>query len=81
MYYVYAILSTGSKYRYIGITDNVARRVGQHNRGYNATTKPYTPFRLIFVEEHVDRKSARVREKYLKTGIGREFLDRLIIPN
>jgi putative endonuclease len=74
MYYVYAIESLTRKYIYIGITDNINRRLNQHNQGYNRTTKPYRPFRLIYLEELPDRKQARAREKYLKTTTGRKFL-------
>jgi putative endonuclease len=74
MYYVYAIESLTRKYIYIGITDNIDRRLNQHNKGYNRTTKPYRPFRLIYLEELQDRNQARVWEKYLKTTAGRRFL-------
>ncbi|PJA97150.1 MAG: endonuclease, partial [Ignavibacteriales bacterium CG_4_9_14_3_um_filter_34_10] len=48
MYYVYAISSKNRNYIYVGITDNIARRINQHNKGYNKTTKPYLPFELIY---------------------------------
>ena len=77
MYFVYAIKSTIRNYIYIGITNNLTRRINQHNKGYNITTKPYRPFKLIYKEELSDRKEAREREKFLKSGIGREFLKKL----
>ena len=46
--------------------------------GYNKTTKPYKPFELILVEKYETRVEARSREKYLKCGIGKEFLKKLI---
>ncbi|HPD64298.1 MAG TPA: GIY-YIG nuclease family protein, partial [Bacteroidia bacterium] len=48
MYYTYVIKSLPKNYIYIGITDNLKRRLNQHNLGYNKTTKPYAPFILIF---------------------------------
>ncbi|MDF1612161.1 GIY-YIG nuclease family protein [Stygiobacter electus] len=72
MYYVYIISSTIRNYTYIGITNSLERRINQHNSGYNKTTKPYRPFKLIYFEELKDRKEARVREKYFKSGVGRE---------
>lgn len=75
MYYTYVLKSINKDYRYTGITDNIQRRFNEHNKGYNRTTKPYLPFRLILTEEYTDRKSARKREKQLKSGLGREFLD------
>ncbi len=49
----------------------------QHNKGYNKTTKPYKPFNIILIEQFVDRVMARQREKYLKSGIGREYLKKI----
>ena len=47
MYYVYAISSKTRKYIYVGITNNLSRRIDEHNRGYNKTTRAYRPFKLI----------------------------------
>ena len=58
----------------MGLSDNVERRLSEHNNGYNKTTKPYIPFRLIVTESFPTRIEARVREKYLKSGIGKEYL-------
>jgi putative endonuclease len=40
----------------------------------NETTKPYRPFKMIHKEVFATRAEAREREKYLKSGIGKEFL-------
>ncbi|MEM9327860.1 MAG: GIY-YIG nuclease family protein [Bacteroidota bacterium] len=72
--YVYAISSTTRSYIYVGMSDNLRRRLEQHNAGKNRTTKPYLPFVLIWVEEFPSRSEARKREKYLKSGVGKEFL-------
>lgn len=55
MYYVYVIISKARKYTYTGISDNVERRVFQHNSGRNMTTRPYAPFEIVFIEEYPDR--------------------------
>lgn len=67
-------MSTKRKYVYVGLTDNLGRRLLQHNRGYNKTTRPYAPFTVLYVEQCETRTGARVREKYLKSGVGKEFL-------
>ena len=77
MYTVYAIKSKVRNYIYVGMTNNVNRRFNEHNNGKERTTKPYVPFDLIYTEIHNNRISARVREKYLKSGIGKEFLKSL----
>jgi putative endonuclease len=78
MYYVYVISSINRSYTYIGLTDNPNRRIEQHNRGYNRTTKPYRPFHTILIEEFATRPQAREREKHLKTGWGRQALKKKI---
>ncbi len=45
-----------------------------HNSGYEQTTKPYRPFELLYTEKFETREAARAREKYLKSGIGKDFL-------
>ncbi len=77
MHYVYVIKSQIRNYIYVGLTDNVTRRISQHNEKHNKTTKPYAPFDVLLVEEYHSRPEARIREKYLKSGIGKEFLKSL----
>ncbi len=63
---------------YIGMSSEVQKRLERHNRGQNKTTKLYVPFDLVYTEEFNTRPEAREREKYLKSGIGREYLKRLL---
>ena len=77
MYKVYAISSLERNYIYVGLTSNIDARLVRHNKGYERTTKPYSPFVLIYTEECTTRIMARNREKYWKSGIGKEILKRL----
>ncbi len=74
MFYVYAISSLNRNYIYVGLTDNIDRRFVEHNSGKNKTTKPYLPFRIIYKEQCETRIEARIKEKYFKSGIGKEKL-------
>ena len=74
MFYVYAIKSLSRNYIYVGLTNNLERRIVQHNQGENRSTKAYGPFVLIHFEKFETRIEARTKEKYLKSGIGKEFL-------
>ena len=51
------------------MTNDLERRIAEHNNGENKSTKAYRTF--------PDRISARAKEKYLKSGIGKEFLKML----
>jgi putative endonuclease len=74
MWFAYAIRSMKDGWLYIGLSSNVEGRVKEHNAGYNRSTKSRRPFELVYVEQCDSRAEARAREKYLKSGIGREFL-------
>jgi len=74
MYYVYVLKSLSRNYRYVGITADQARRVGQHQRGQERTTAAYRPFKVLLTEPYPTRLEARNREKYLKSGVGKEWI-------
>ena len=76
-YYVYAIKSLSRNNIYVGLTNNLERRIYDHNKGYNRTTKPYSPFLTIYTQDFNSRIEARLREKYLKSGVGKDFLRKL----
>ncbi len=71
---VYALSSLRRSYIYVGMSSQFSKRVERHNKGQNKTTKPYAPFKLVYTKEFTTRKDARAHEKYLKSGVGREFL-------
>ena len=77
MFYVYAIKSISRKYIYVGMTNDLERRLKEHNGKQNRSTKAYAPFILIYSEMVETRMDARKREIYLKSGIGKEFLKSL----
>ena len=56
------------------MTSNLKERFERHNKGYERTTKPFLPFVLIYAEQCETREQARIREKYWKSGIGKEKL-------
>ena len=74
MYFVYAIRSEVRNYIYVGMNSNLGKRINAHNNGYERTTRPYRPFKLIYTEKLENRSDAREREKYFKAGKGKEFL-------
>jgi putative endonuclease len=74
MFTTYVIKSKTKNYIYVGLTSNLARRLSEHEKGYNKTTKPYRPFKLILHELYKSRTEARKREKILKSGYGKEYL-------
>ena len=74
MFFVYVLRSDRNGYFYVGMTNNVDRRLKQHNGGEVRSTKAFTPWVLLFFETFKTRIEARKREVYLKSGIGKEFI-------
>jgi putative endonuclease len=64
----------GKTKRYVGITNNLARRLAEHKSGNTKVIQVIGQFKLLHIENFPDYISARKREKFLKSGQGREFL-------
>ncbi len=65
-YWVY-ILASASRVLYIGVTNDLSRRVAEHQAGKGvAFTSRYSVRRLVYFEEHPDVRDAIAREKTLK---------------
>lgn len=72
MYYVYFLkLSNGRVYK--GSTSDLKRRVGEHEAGKAASTKPHRPLLLIGYEAYSKKSDALHRERFLKTTEGRRL--------
>ena len=80
MYFVYVLKSLKDSRLYKGMTNNIDRRVYERNLGKHKSTKPYRPWKLVHHEIFGFREEARKREIYLKSGIGREFLKKILDP-
>ena len=76
MYYVYVLWSNKLSKRYVGSTDDVSKRFKEHNHGANKFTKGGIPWELIHEEEFSSKSESLKREKFLKTGQGRAWLDK-----
>lgn len=78
MYYVYVLKSLTNNRCYTGSTDNVDRRLNEHNSGGSKYTRFTKPFILVYKEEFSSRSEAFKREMFFKSGKGRELLKHLI---
>ena len=74
MHSVYVIQSQVDKRLYVGMSADISRRFKEHNSGFVFSTKGYRPWKLVYIEEIGTREEARVREKYYKSGSGKEYL-------
>lgn len=51
---------------YVGISENVSRRLKEHDTGKLKTTAKNKPYKIVFIKEYLDYKTARKHEIWLK---------------
>lgn len=76
MFYNYVLQSIERGEIYVGYTNDLKRRLVEHNKGLNLSTKRYRPWKIIYYEACLTESDARRREGYLKTTQGRRLLKR-----
>jgi putative endonuclease len=74
MHYVYVLRSLTDDGFYIGYSANLRKRFEQHSQGNSFATSHGGPWKLIYYEAYLEQSDALGREKYLKSGGGRRFL-------
>ena len=79
--YTYVLISLKDGSTYIGSTQNLTRRLKEHNAGKMRYTKGHLPYKLIYFETYDTYREAFRREKYLKSGAGREWLKEKVLKN
>ena len=79
-YIVYVLRSAVNGSLYKGLTNDLDRRLKEHNAGKNKSTKPYRPWKIVYKEIFEIKEEARERELYLKSGVGREYLIKKLDP-
>jgi putative endonuclease len=75
---VYVIKSEMNGELYVGMALNAEKRLKEHNSGKNRYTKGLRPWKIVRTEQFRDWLTARIREKYLKSGTGKEFLKSMV---
>ena len=81
MFNVYILYSEGFNKTYVGFTSDIENRLRSHNElGTKGWTLKFRPWKLIHQEIYQTKQEAMSREKYLKTGAGREFIRNIINP-
>ena len=78
MFYVYVLQSVIKKKYYIGFTENLKRRIIEHQNGNSVFDRAYRPFNLVYIEKYVDKMIAMDREKQIKSYKGGNSFKSLI---
>lgn len=64
-WFVYLLLCDKKDF-YVGITDNLIRRILQHQHKFSKATKEYKSIKLVYCEQYTNAHEAALREKQLK---------------
>ena len=82
MFHVYVIVSETTHRRYIGQTQDLQRRFAEHNdpthNPVKFTSRNRGPWVLVHTESFATRSEAMRRERWLKSGVGRRWLDETV---
>lgn len=78
MHFVYVIISEIDGRTYVGLTNDINRRIKEHNSGNVEATSYRRPFKIVSYFAFDSLKKARQFERYLKTGSGRAFLKKRV---
>ncbi len=77
-YYVYILQSKKNGSFYIGYTVDLRKRLREHNSGKSSATKPFRPYKLVFYEAFINKRDAKCREIYLKSGWGLRTIKKML---
>jgi len=80
MYYVYVLKSKKDGKYYTGYTENLERRIQEHNRGKSRSVKGRGPFEVVWVERYDSKSEAMRRERVIKKYKGGRAFKKLITP-
>jgi len=78
MYFIYILRSLATGRSYVGFTKDLIQRLGQHNHGITKSMKNRGPWELVHQQSYRTRGEAVRRERFLKSGQGREELKRIL---
>ncbi len=79
-YWVY-VLELDNGRRYVGHTNNLEKRLYEHKSGRSPFTRKYRVEKLIYSERCESRSEAMKREKFLKSGKGKEWLKQRLVEH
>ena len=73
---VYVLRGLETRKRYVGITKDLERRLAEHRQASSKGGQMLGAFELVLTEDdYPSYQAARTREKFLKSGQGRQWLD------
>jgi len=78
MFYSYVLINNSKLKTYSGHTNNLAKRLEEHNRCKSRFTSRFGPWMILYFEEFSNLDDAISREKYYKSCAGRKFIKKIL---
>ena len=78
MYTVYILFSQSINRYYVGYTNNIERRLAEHNRKKGKYTDTGIPWKIVYTEVFATKEDAMFREKEIKSKKSRKYIENLI---
>jgi putative endonuclease len=81
MFTVYILYSEKLNRYYVGYTNDIARRISEHNRPKGKYTDLGIPWKIAYTEEYKTSKEARARERFIKSKKSKQFISDLVLAS
>jgi putative endonuclease len=78
MYYLYLLLNEAKTRTYVGVTEDLNKRLVKHNAGRIKSSSPYRPYKIIYTESYETLTEDRRKEKFYKSITGRRKLKEIL---
>ena len=78
MYVLYILYSERLDHYYVGYTNDLERRLSEHNRRKGKYTDRGIPWTLVYTEDYETKSDAEKREAYIKGRKSRLYIESLI---
>jgi putative endonuclease len=78
MFILYILYSEKLDRYYVGYTNDLERRISEHNRIKGKYTDVGIPWMIVYTEAYQDKKSAMNRERFIKSRKSKQFIIDLI---
>jgi len=79
MFTVYILYSEKLNRYYVGYTNDMARRISEHNRPKGKYTDLGIPWKLVHSESYDTKNEAMSRERYIKSKKSKQFISDLVL--
>ena len=78
MFFLYILQSEKDSSYYVGYSDNLEKRLYEHNSFTGRYTSRKKPWKLVYCEEYIEKSDALKREQYIKRMKSKRYIEELI---